>query len=149
MNIHAHVQNVAISATAVLLALSIFLPAQARTMSFEGKSVPENFSIDRGKLSISAQKYKLGSTSLKIDWKAGAQVVISHPEGIAEASASSNGGLTAWIYNETRYATPSYSPSRTRTGRSSAVCLSAWTSKAGGASGPSSGQTWAWARVTR
>ena len=101
MNIHAHVQNAAISATAVLLALSIFLPAQARTMSFEGKSVPENFSIDRGKLSISAQKYKLGSTSLKIDWKAGAQVVISHPEGIAEASASSNGGLTAWIYNET------------------------------------------------
>lgn len=74
--------------------------ASVRIMSFEDNTVPENFSIDRGRLSISSQKYKLGHKALKIRWKSGAEVRISHPDGIAEASGTRNGGMNAWIYNE-------------------------------------------------
>ena len=74
--------------------------APERIMSFERNTVPQNFSIDNGKLSISARKSKLGSKSLKISWKSGATVTIGSPAGIKKASSSVNGGLSTWIYNE-------------------------------------------------
>lgn len=69
-------------------------------ISFEDSRVPENFSIDKGKLSVSSLKYKQGHQALKIDWESGAEVTISHPEGLRKASGARNGGMNVWIYNE-------------------------------------------------
>ena len=94
-----HAQSAAILIIAAILSLSFQDSAAAQVQSFEDRTVPENYSIDKGRLSISSEKYKLGSSSLKIDWKGGAAVIADRPEGISEASASRNGGLSTWIYN--------------------------------------------------
>ena len=83
------------------MAAAVFCTAApAQIMSFEDSAALENFSIDKGKLSVSSQKYKLGHKALKIRWKSGAEVRISHPDGIDKASRARNGGMNAWIYNE-------------------------------------------------
>ena len=83
------------------MAATVFCTAApAQIMSFEDSAALENFSIDKGKLSVTSQKYKLGRKALKIRWESGAEVRISHPDGIAEASGARNGGMNAWIYNE-------------------------------------------------
>lgn len=54
----------------------------AQIYSFENGKVPEKWSIDKGRLNVSNDKYKLGSRSLKIEWKPGATLTLHAPEGL-------------------------------------------------------------------
>lgn len=58
------------------------------------------WSADKADLSYSNERYKLGRTSLCIDWRPGAVVRIGEPLGLDRAGASPNGGVALWIYNE-------------------------------------------------
>lgn len=71
----------------------------AQIYSFE---TPEaaSWSAEGARLSYSKQRFKLGASSLRIDWSPEAVVRIGEPMGLAEASASRSGGIAAWIYNE-------------------------------------------------
>lgn len=73
----------------------------AQIYSFENGKVPEKWSIDKGRLNVSNDKYKLGSRSLKIEWKPGATLTLHAPEGLLKASQSKAGGINTWIYNDT------------------------------------------------
>jgi len=73
----------------------------AQIYSFENGKVPADWSIDKGRLTVSTDKYKLGNRSLKVDWKAGATLTLPTPEGLLQASRKKNGGLNTWVYNDT------------------------------------------------
>ena len=73
----------------------------AQIYSFENGKVPADWSIDKGRLTVSADKYKLGNHSLKVDWKSGATLTLHAPEGLLQASQKKNGGLNTWVYNDT------------------------------------------------
>lgn len=75
------------------------LSCQAQIYSFENSEIPLNWNLEKGILSISSSKYKLGHQALQIQWKAGDKLTISQPLGIEKASQSSNGGINAWFYN--------------------------------------------------
>lgn len=51
-------------------------------------------------LSYSEAHWKLGRRSLRIDWRPGGMVRIDDAAGLEQASASRNGGIAMWIYNE-------------------------------------------------
>lgn len=74
--------------------------ASAQIYSFEDGKVPDGWHINKGKLTVSTQRYKLGTQSLQVAWQAGAVITLPSPQGIAEACKSSNGGMTTWIYNK-------------------------------------------------
>lgn len=82
-----------------LLALTSCLKSYAQIYSFEDQRVPQHWSIDKGKMQVAADKYKLGKHALKIAWEPGAQFLMPSPQGIDKAAKSRNGGITAWIYN--------------------------------------------------
>ena len=89
---------------AVLLAMSLLsFEARGGILSFEERAVPEGWSIDRGKLSVSKERFKLGNRSLEVDWKGGAELSVFAPEGIDGASAARTGGMNLWVYNEVPY----------------------------------------------
>ncbi|MFR2069588.1 MAG: chondroitinase family polysaccharide lyase [Bacteroides nordii] len=73
---------------------------KAQVYSFENKKVPEEWSIDGGKLEVSRLKHKEGKQSLKVSWNKNAIVRFTGTEALDVASRSGNGGITAWIYNE-------------------------------------------------
>ena len=83
---------------ALLLCLPVCLSAQL--YSFEGSALPSEFAGCTG-VSISSERYKLGSKSLKWEWNE--EDVLSPAEltGLASASTASNGGIYCWIYNQT------------------------------------------------
>lgn len=86
----------------LLLTCLVGLPAlscQAQLYSFEATEVPSTFSLQKGTLSVSSSKYKLGHQALQLQWKAGDKLTISQPSGIEKASQSSHGGINAWFYN--------------------------------------------------
>ena len=68
--------------------------------SFEDEKVPDGWSINRGTLTISSEKYKSGNRSLQVNWKQGATLNITSPNGISEACKKKNGGMNVWIYNK-------------------------------------------------
>lgn len=71
----------------------------AQIYSFETPQA-EGWSAEDAALSYSKQKFKVGETSLRIDWQPGAVVRIGEPMGLEQASRSPNGGIALWIYNE-------------------------------------------------
>ena len=73
----------------------------AQIYSFEDSSVPSNFNVNIGSISISGQKYKLGKQSLQWDWKSGSTLTINQPDGLTSVSTTNSGGFTCWIYNTT------------------------------------------------
>lgn len=84
----------------ILLLFAAFAArSHAQIYSFETPQAAA-WSADGARLSYSQAHYKLGRRSLRIDWRAGAVVRIGDPQGLAEASASPNGGVALWIYNE-------------------------------------------------
>lgn len=87
---------------AILLGLLPLLPALAQSgiHSFESQKELKEWKVDNGKISTSTAKYKLGSRSMRVDWKKGAELSITSEE-LQKASKSKNGGITLWIYNET------------------------------------------------
>lgn len=70
----------------------------AQLYSFEDGIVPSGWNISKGELTISDQKYKLGDKSLKVEWQGESVLHLSSALGLTEASRSTNGGITAWIY---------------------------------------------------
>lgn len=84
-----------------LLLLFIFCQsASSQIYSFEDGKIPDGWKIDKGTLSISPDRFKLGHQSIQIKWKDGATVTLSSPDGISAASKSKSGGIDTWIYNE-------------------------------------------------
>lgn len=67
--------------------------------SFEDGKVPSVFKAKRGALSVSTEKAKLGSHSLRWDWVAH-DTLVAAPLSMNTSSIQSNGGITVWIYNE-------------------------------------------------
>lgn len=85
---------------AFMAALTLCCTAKAGIISFEDDAIPAGFSISKGKLSVSTEKYKLGAQSLRIAWKGGAVLEMNGVEGLETASESPKGGMNLWIYNE-------------------------------------------------
>lgn len=67
--------------------------------SFEDGRYPADWTLDKGSVTVSDEKYKLGTRSLRIDWEPGATLHMPSPAGMGEASKKRRGGITAWIYN--------------------------------------------------
>ncbi|MDD2285242.1 MAG: chondroitinase family polysaccharide lyase [Paludibacter sp.] len=67
--------------------------------SFEDGMVPSVFKAKRGALSVSSQRAKLGSRSLRWNWIAN-DTLVAAPLSMNTASIQANGGITTWIYNE-------------------------------------------------
>lgn len=84
-----------ISAVAMLAATD----AAAQIYSFETPQA-DAWSAEGACLSYTGEHFKLGRRSLRVEWRPGAVVHIAEPAGLAEASASRSGGITAWVYNE-------------------------------------------------
>ncbi len=84
-----------------ILYLMISTTIYAQIYSFEDSSVPSNFNVNTGSISISGQKYKLGKQSLQWDWKSGSTLTINQPDGLTSVSTTNSGGFTCWIYNTT------------------------------------------------
>lgn len=89
--------------SAVLLVLAA--GARAQIYSFETPQA-DAWSAENARLSYSKEKFKLGETSLRIDWQPGAVVRIGNPMGLEQAAKASNGGIALWIYNERPAAEP-------------------------------------------
>ena len=87
------------------LLMCSYLGVKGQIYSFENGSVPTNWSTNSGTLSVVANKYKLGTKSLRWDWIANSRIIISNPSNITAASTSSTGGITIWVYNTTASAT--------------------------------------------
>ena len=84
-----------------ILYLMISTTIYAQIYSFEDSSVPSNFNVNIGSISISGQKYKLGKQSLQWDWKSGSTLTINQPDCLTSVSTTNSGGFTCWIYNTT------------------------------------------------
>jgi chondroitin-sulfate-ABC endolyase/exolyase len=69
--------------------------------SFEDGLVPTNWTASLGTLQTSTAKYKLGTTSLKWDWKSNDVFTLNNPNGLSSASTAGGGGILLWIYNTT------------------------------------------------
>lgn len=87
-----------------LLLFMICQDAFSQIYSFEDGSVPADWSATKGNLSVSADKYKLGSRSLRWDWVGGDKLKLTNLNSLKEVSTRVNGGITLWIYN-TKYST--------------------------------------------
>lgn len=87
----------------LVLAASFLFAAHgySQVYSFEDPQQTQGWTIERGDIACSKAKFKLGTSSLKIDWQPQAVVRIDKPMGLDKASKSVNGGIAAWIYNET------------------------------------------------
>ena len=83
-----------------LFALFFSLPSFAQIYSFEEKTIPSDWKINKGTLTLSTNKYKLGNQSLKVNWSRDATLLLPSPQGLSEASKSRNGGMNVWVYNE-------------------------------------------------
>ena len=87
----------------IISLLVLFITSQSafsQIYSFEDNKIPGDWSINKGTLNISAEKYKLGNQSLQINWKQGTILTLQSPSGISEACQSKNGGINVWIYNK-------------------------------------------------
>lgn len=84
----------------LLLVFCFSQAASAQFYSFEDRKVPDGWNINKGKLTVSPQRYKLGNQSLQVVWQAGAVLTLPTPQGIDQACKSNNGGISTWIYNE-------------------------------------------------
>ena len=89
--------------THILFALFFFTCSianlRAQIYSFEDGLVPTNCTVSLGSLQASTMKYKIGTKSLKWDWKANDVLNFSNPNGLTIASTSASGGILLWIYN--------------------------------------------------
>ena len=79
---------------------------KAQIYSFEDNKVPNNWRIDKGLLSVTNGKYKLGNQSLRIDWQPGAKFEMVSPLGIDIASGKKNGGIATWVYSDRSIESP-------------------------------------------
>ncbi len=84
----------------ILAVLSFSFQLQGGVIySFEDGTVPSVFKAKRGVLSVSTEKAKLGTHSLRWDWVAH-DTLVAAPLSMNTSSIQSNGGITVWIYNE-------------------------------------------------
>lgn len=83
-----------------LAAMFLSVTSQAKVVSFERVSELNYWKMDKGRLSISPQKYKFGSSSMKVEWTSGARLTMDYAPGLYEASKSKAGGVMMWLYGE-------------------------------------------------
>ncbi|MGN0036827.1 MAG: chondroitinase family polysaccharide lyase [Bacteroidaceae bacterium] len=82
----------------LLLLLTPWQPVHADTLfSFE-EGVPAGWAVSKGVLSRSAEKAKLGQSSLCWQWKGG-DLLTATDQQIALTSKANRGGIRFWIYN--------------------------------------------------
>ena len=74
--------------------------AEAQVLSFEDPAALFSWTAKGGKVAVSGMRYKFGTSSLKLDYKSGAEFVLDNPTGLFEASRSKHGGITMWLYDE-------------------------------------------------
>ena len=86
--------------------LSSLFTIKAQIYSFEDGLVPTNWTASLGTLQTSTTKYKLGTKSLKWDWKANDVLSALNPIGLSTASSAGGGGILLWIYNTTASTQP-------------------------------------------
>lgn len=82
-----------------IFCISTYLDGQI--YSFEDGSVPATWTVVSGTLQNSTKKYKLGTKSLKWDWKPNDVFTLNNPNGLSSASTAGGGGILLWIYNTT------------------------------------------------
>ena len=87
----------------LFLFLVPFLYIRSQIYDFEDGLIPTGFSSSSGStyLNVSSTKYKLGSKSLKWDWRANDILSAVNPTGLPVASTAGGGGIMLWIYNTT------------------------------------------------
>lgn len=68
--------------------------------NFENDDDLQNWNINKGTLSITSVKQKLGKKSLHIKGQPGTIITIEQARGLSKASRSNQGGITTWIYND-------------------------------------------------
>ena len=73
----------------------------AQSYSFEDGLIPSNWSTNTGSFSIVANKYKIGTKSIRWNWMANSKITISNPFNIENASTNNSGGINVWVYNST------------------------------------------------
>ncbi len=78
---------------------SLFLANAGIIYSFEDGLVPSVFKVQKGALSVSQMRSKLGNSALKWDWVSG-DVMVASPLSLNTASTMTVGGINVWIYNE-------------------------------------------------
>lgn len=83
----------------VLIIGGLHLQAQSY-YNFESDDDLQNWNIDKGTLSITSAKQKLGKKSLHINGQPGATITIEQARGLPKATRSNQGGITSWIYND-------------------------------------------------
>lgn len=92
--------NIKIFLYSLLLLIISCNTIQAGTIySFEDGMVPAVFKAKRGVLSVSSQRAKLGSRSLRWNWIAN-DTLVAAPLSMNTSSIQANGGITVWVYNE-------------------------------------------------
>lgn len=85
----------------LLFILTFFFktPLLGAVISFEGTTVPNGWSSQKGTVSISSDKAKLGSKALCWNWTSGDVLSAVNPDGLSTYSTRSGGGITLWVYN--------------------------------------------------
>ena len=68
--------------------------------NFESNDDLQGWHIDKGTLSISSAKQKLGKKSLQISGQPGSTITIEQARGLHNATRSNQGGIATWIYND-------------------------------------------------
>lgn len=74
-------------------------PVYGGVISFEGTTIPTGWSAEKGTISISSDKAKLGNKALCWNWTGGDVLTTVNPDGLSTFSTKSGGGITLWIYN--------------------------------------------------
>lgn len=72
-------------------------------IDFEQALVPTEWSVvnNLGSLAISQNHFKHGTNSLLWNWTSGSKIRAVNPLNLAQAATNAQGGMKAWIYNET------------------------------------------------
>lgn len=74
-------------------------PVYGGVISFEGSTIPTGWSAEKGTISISSDKAKLGNKALCWNWTGGDILTTVNPDGLSTFSTKSGGGITLWVYN--------------------------------------------------
>ena len=88
-----------------LASFNLFAAVDAQ-YGFEGV-VPSFVRVNgKGSLTLSADKFKDGKTSVRFDWNGPAQLMFSNFADIEAAMKADGGGMILWIYNPVRSEAP-------------------------------------------
>lgn len=74
-------------------------PLYGAVISFENTAIPSGWNVQKGSLSVSSDKAKLGTKALCWNWTQGDVLNAVNPEGLSTASTQVKGGISIWVYS--------------------------------------------------